>query len=456
MRYLSSWVAVVLVTSGCGGIGQQGEGETEGLRCAAFECDVTPPVGHPLCGGGRKPAESILAPLLAKGVVLSDGPEHYVVCVMDWCRLQSSAYDALRSRIAAAAGTVPSHVALQTVHCHEAPLVELRAQELLEQTPSPPVHVDLAYFGKVGDNLTEAIRNALRRMKPFTRVGWGKGRVREVASNSRVWLPGEKLMERPSVTNSPALQAEPEGKIDPWIRTVTLLDGRTPLLRMHYYACHPENSKTEGKVSPDFFGPLRLRLEGNEHIPHLYFSGCGGDVGMGKYHINPAEDCQARAIDRISAGILEATRSTETALVTRIGWKTSEARLVPREEPDVPETELRQRMSDPAQPEKSRIAAAILLARRSHFNESPGIEITCLRLGPVSIVHLPGEPFVEYQLYAQGQSSGFVAVAGYGDGGPGYICTDLGYKEGGYQPSASKVWTGTEPKLKEAITDVLL
>src|SRR5262245_13668796 len=81
-------VAVVLLTSGCGGIDYRREETSQGLRCATFECDVTPPVGHPLCGGGRIPAESILAPLLAKGVVLADGPDRYVVCVMDWCRLQ--------------------------------------------------------------------------------------------------------------------------------------------------------------------------------------------------------------------------------------------------------------------------------------------------------------------------------------------------------------------------------
>ncbi len=34
----------------------------------------------------------------------------------------------------------------------------------------------------------------------------------------------------------------------------------------------------------------------------------------------------------------------------------------------------------------------------------------------------PGEPFIEYQLFAQAESSDkFVCVAGYGDGGMGYL-----------------------------------
>jgi hypothetical protein len=53
-------------------------------------------------------------------------------------------------------------------------------------------------------------------------------------------------------------------------------------------------------------------------------------------------------------------------------------------------------------------------------------------------VHLPGEPFVEYQLLAQElRKDLFVAVAGYGDGGPGYIPTDRAFLEGGYEPTVA-------------------
>ena len=49
-------------------------------------------------------------------------------------------------------------------------------------------------------------------------------------------------------------------------------------------------------------------------------------------------------------------------------------------------------------------------------------------------VHLPGEPFIEYQLKAQqARKDAFVCVAGYGDGGMGYIPTRAAYAEGGYE-----------------------
>ena len=66
------------------------------------------------------------------------------------------------------------------------------------------------------------------------------------------------------------------------------------------------------------------------------------------------------------------------------------------------------------------------------------IDLTCLDLGKALVLHLPGEPFVEYQIKAQElRPDAFVCVAGYGDGGPGYIPTDRAYLEGGYEPTVA-------------------
>jgi len=79
-----------------------------------------------------------------------------------------------------------------------------------------------------------------------------------------------------------------------------------------------------------------------------------------------------------------------------------------------------------------------------------------LKIGRVRILHLPGEPFVEFQLFAQQQSpEDFVAVAGYGLGSPGYICTEKAFEEGAYEPSASAVKPCSERLLKAAIRQLL-
>jgi hypothetical protein len=63
---------------------------------------------------------------------------------------------------------------------------------------------------------------------------------------------------------------------------------------------------------------------------------------------------------------------------------------------------------------------------------------------------------LEFQKYAQRlRPDRFVAVAGYFDCGPGYICTDAAFVEGGYEPTAANAGIGSEGKLKTAIRDVI-
>ena len=48
-----------------------------------------------------------------------------------------------------------------------------------------------------------------------------------------------------------------------------------------------------------------------------------------------------------------------------------------------------------------------------------------------------------------------MAVAAYTDLGPGYICTDKAFEEGGYEPTDTAVGPGSEPLLKTAIVRLL-
>ena len=72
-------------------------------------------------------------------------------------------------------------------------------------------------------------------------------------------------------------------------------------------------------------------------------------------------------------------------------------------------------------------------------------------MGNVHIVHLPGEPLVDFQFFAQGlKPADFVAVAGYGDCGPGYICPAKAYRDGGYEPTDSCVTPAAEEPDEES------
>ena len=106
--------------------------------------------------------------------------------------------------------------------------------------------------------------------------------------------------------------------------------------------------------------------------------------------------------------------------------------------------------------ERSVAASELVWLRRCLAGET--IDLSCLHLGKARVLHLPGELFVEYQLAAQKfRPDLFVAMAAYGDYGPGYIGTEVAYPQGGYEtgPKASLVAPKVEGVLMDAIKRLL-
>ena len=107
-----------------------------------------------------------------------------------------------------------------------------------------------------------------------------------------------------------------------------------------------------------------------------------------------------------------------------------------------------------AELQRLRAARAMAWARRSR--QGPDISVARLRLGPVDILHLPGELFVEYQLAAQNlRPASFVCVAAYGDYGPGYIGTAEAYSQGGYETGADSRASRVSPRAEAVLTGAI-
>jgi hypothetical protein len=456
IRLSTRWILGVAIGVGLASCMTRGYHTGEaGLSIAVFSCDVTPPVGHPLCGGWIKPLESVDDPLLAKGIILGDGKSRYILCAVDWCLLQTGAYDQFRQKLAAAAEVPVSHVAVQTVHQHNAPIADANAQLLLNQTPNAPLHLDLRFMDGVTARVAAAVRVASQKLQPFTHIGFSSNRVERFASNRRVRLSDGVIHPRFSSTKDPALQAAPEGLIDPWLRTVTFFEGERPLVRLHYYASHPQSYYGDGRATSDTVGLAREQLEREEGIPQIYFTGCAGNITAGKYN-DGSPAAREQLCQRMHAAMQRAAASTHREAVTRLEWKTTPLRLAPRTEPEWAAEKSRQTVGDTNAPVGARLQAALNLAWSERLDQQPEIELSGLTLGPVKILNLPGEVFVEYQLYAQSLCrNAFVAVAAYGEGGPGYICTDAALGEGGYEPTDSRVGPPSEFRLRTAIAELL-
>ncbi|HLX65265.1 MAG TPA: hypothetical protein VKX17_28610 [Planctomycetota bacterium] len=450
MRTRSIAVSLILLLGGCESNRCEPNASNQEFSLATFCCDATPPIGHPCCGGWIKPTEVVDDPLFAKGIVLSDGRTRYVICALDWCRLHGACHDMFCEKIAQATNVPVSQVTVHCVHQHNAPLSDINAQLLLDKYHGP-ANLNLKFFDEVADRVAASVRHVCALMHPVTHIGFGKAKVEQFASNRRVKLPDGRILVRYSAMKAAAAREAPEGVIDPWLRSITFYDRDAPLVRLHYYASHPMSYYGDGRVTSDTAGLARARLEREENIPQIYFNGCAGDITAGKYNTGTPAD-RVALTDRLYAGMKGAIACTRRVPLTEMRWTTAGVVFTPRTEPEFEAAKLQKTLEDSKALALPRIKAALFLAWYDRLKTRPSIEVSALRMGPVTLMHLPGEAFIEYQLYAQKiQPTQFVAVASYGEGGPGYICVDSALAEGGYEPSMSLTGVGSEKILKDSI-----
>ena len=105
--------------------------------------------------------------------------------------------------------------------------------------------------------------------------------------------------------------------------------------------------------------------------------------------------------------------------------------------------------------DRVRAARDLTFLRRARGGRA--IELSSLTLGPVRVLHMPGELFVEYQLRAQEMRRELtVCMAAYGDYGPGYIGTEIAYGQGGYETGrVSRVAPEVEGVLMAGLAELL-
>jgi hypothetical protein len=424
------------------------------LHLSTFRADVTPPIGHPLCGGWIKPALAIDDPLEAVGVVLLGNGKPVVLCAVDWTGLRNDANRLWREALATAVQTSPDRVAVHCVHPHNAPFADVEAEKMIE-TAHAPTSLELAHFERAVKNCADAARASLPKARRWTHAGFGQAVVLQVASNRRVLGPdGNVKYTRYSASKDPQARADPEGLIDPFLRTLSFWDNDRPLAALSYYATHPMSYYGDGRVTADFCGlARRKRQDDDKDVFQVYFNGCAGNITAGKYNDGSPEKRPVLR-DRVYAGLVGAWKATERFAVDRFTWQIEPVQLPVRSEPSFGEGASRQLLNDPKATAAKRNNAAFQLAWLKRSDRP--IELTCLNLDAVRVLHLPGEPFVEYQLFARDQRpDGAVCVAGYGDGGPGYVPTARAFQQGGYEPTVALAAPESETILQTAIRRLL-
>jgi len=408
------------------------------LHLAPFRFDVTPPMGHSLCGGWIKPVAGVDDKLEAIGFVLLGAGKPIVLCTVDWTGLLNEAHVQWRDALAEAAGTTPQRVALHCVHQHNAPFACLGAEQIVLAQKTLPHIIELDFYQKCLDRARAAIQQGLTKARPVTHIGHGQGKVEKVASNRRISreADGRVKVMRGSSCGDEALRAMTEGLIDPWLKTVAFYDNDRKIAACHYYATHPMSYYGDGRVSSDFTGLARKRRQSDEpDCLHLYFTGCAGDIAAGKYN-DGSKSARVLLTNRVYDGIVRSEKNIERAPVDRIRWQTVD--LLPPARASLSMEALEKQISDDSNTVLNRNRPSYILSWLRRLEKKTPIVLSSMQVNDISLLHLPAEPFIQYQLRAQEFApSRFVATAAYGDGAPWYIPVKEEYPSGGYEVSAA-------------------
>ncbi len=447
--------SVIAIASGCATL----PGARDEVRVATFVADATPPLGAPLCSGDVKPAASVDDPLHTRGIViLPSGQKPIVLASVEWVGIANGAQDRWRSALAKAAGTTVERVQVHVTHVHDAPFADDTVEGLLAQHGMSGAAFDVAAAHRAVDDAAAALAEAMKSPRSITHVGHGAGTVKEVASNRRIIGPDGKVKAiRWSSTVDPAVRAEPEGTIDPLGRVVSFWDGETPVAALTYYACHPQSKYGQGKVSADVPGVARAKMEAALGCPVVHFNGAAGNVTHGKYNdgnIANREILAGRLFDGLHAG----WEGTQKYPVTAHDIQLDARALALPQRPETVEAEERNTLKDTTVDPGQRRNAAVEVAWIERNREGIRVPVACLHLGPIRVLHMPGELFVEYQLAAQAMRPDLpVAMAAYGEYGMGYIGTCVAYPQGGYETQlhVSRTAPEVETLLMDTMRDLL-
>ena len=421
-----------------------------GLRVGTFAADVTPPLGTPLCYGLVPAGVAVSDKLWARGVVLLPAGERPIVlCAVDWLGIGNQSRDRWLAVLRKAAGTTPERVALHTVHQHDAPGDDFTAHSLL------PAGVPL-FDNDFARGAALRVAAALKNLKAVavTQVTGGAAAVEGVASNRRILgADGKVAFGRMTACRNSPLCAEPEGVIDPLLRSVSFWGGDKRIATLSYYATHPMSYYGKGVISADFVGHAR---DLQKDTFQVHFTGAAGNIGAGKYN-DGATGMRPVLAERMASAMARAKAAEKPLPMEAVRWVTEPVRLPLREGKGFGEAEMMAAIGDASLDAKQRANNARYLAYYRFVKGGRRLDLTALRLGGFSVVHMPGELFVEYQLAAAKERAGeLVATAAYGDYGPMYIGTKKAYDEGGYETTAvSRVAPAVEDILLTAVRKLL-
>lgn len=394
------------------------------FKAGAAKIDITPhpEVGILMSSVEKKwsPFLSVRKPLMCRVLVLADEDTRVAIVSLDLLGLTDTSvagWQYFKQLLGEANGHIK--IIVHCTHTHSAP----ESLSLTDLYKNPGFR---QWIMHVALQAKQCIEQAVAELQECY-LAYGADTLEYFSLQRRI--PTENGMQ---VSNT--LQPIPEVffkrmPVDRRVRVLRFVSTKsnTVISSIVHMVCHPVHEMCIPVISPDYPGILCEILESGalSGIP-VFLNGAAADI-------NPPTVSGGAASAEAHARAIAATIDHITFTAIRTGpFKhiREEIQLYPRIFPDAP-------------------PVPDCMAR---------INIICI--GDLSIVFLPGEPFVQTGLDIEARSLfKYTLVAGYGENSIGYIPPEYAFKEGGYETGPGRwsyVDANAEALLKQDVLNMLI
>lgn len=421
------------------------------------EITINPPLGIGISGYYvPRFAKGNLDDIKASVFTLSLDGETVAIISVDACMLDTALVCRYCATIEQETGLSRNKIFLTNTHTHTGPLF---TQTDMFDAPLEPIN---AYADFVEKRLCEAVKAALDDMVP-TKMGYAVANAPErVAYIRRYRMKDGSTMTCPPI-NDPDIVG-PIGELDKRINVLRFdREGMRPLILVNF-GLHADTVNGE-MLSADWPYWLKKTLDSAlDGADCMFICGAQGDAGSTNVHPDSADmnDTEisfdnemkspgmARFVGRAIAGsVLQVydkvyyTPVDKLELITRtvpVKLNVPEPHEIPlaREYKRLHESGRDHEIPYTAMELTTVVAEALRICKYENSPEFLDLSMLGLRIGPVALIGIPGEPFTQVGVeIKRDQNFALVLPCGLTNGYEGYFPTKEAYDEGGYEARAS-------------------
>lgn len=434
------------------------------LMAGFSRVDVTPMLGIPLRGYYQvRLADGILDPLEINALAVRCGDDTAVLMTLDTCAINDDEAVAFLNAASASTGIPVENIFIHATHSHTAPYLDLDAENDLVRE-----HTALV-VRKMGD----AAKLAVDDLKP-AKMGWAIGQSRNISFIRRFRMKDGRIRTNPGVNNPDILH--PIGEVDERVNVVRFDREGADTIVLGNFGDHPD---TVGgcKISADWPGFARRRLEkALDDVKCIFFNGAQGDVNHVNVHPKPGDlndmfmdfdDVSrgyghARHMGNVVAGAIMqvydkvAYVDVDNLKATQKVVQLSSNMPAPA---DLPQAHYIKDMYDAGRANElpyeameltTAVAEAVRMCELEHGPEHFPLRLSAVKIGPVALLGIPGEPFNGIGLgIKEAEGWDLVMPCCLTNGCRGYFPMKDAYDEGGYEARASRFKAGTAEQIIE-------